>query len=90
MVNDTTSNETFTANTWRLTFLVIVEILGACTLILSAHHLFMLVLHLNDTVCTPATRFKVTFLFILDFCTAVIGIITLSALLGSWVELCQR
>jgi len=87
-MEEDTSHE-LTANTWRLTILVLVNILGACTLLMSAHHLFMTVFHLEDTVCTPEKRFKLTALFILDFCVAILSIIGLTSLLGGWLELCQ-
>jgi hypothetical protein len=81
-------SESLTANTWRLTILVIVEFLGSCTLLVSAHHLFMYVLHLEDTIVIPTTKFRIAILFLCDFCTAVLAVIALSALLGSWIELC--
>jgi Kef-type K+ transport system membrane component KefB len=78
-----------TANTWKLTLLVIVEILGGCTLLVSAHHLFMTIFHLPTLECSPEQRFKLTALFILDFCVVILSIIGLSAVLGSFFEVCQ-
>lgn len=80
--------QSITVNTWRLTFLVVVEILGSCTLLVSAHNLYMCILHLEDTVVTAETKFRIVILFICDFCTAIITILGLTALLGSVIELC--
>lgn len=74
---------------WKLTLLVVIEFLGACTLLTSAHHLYMYMLKLEDTVITDETKFRVVVLFVCDFCTVIIALIGLSTLLGAWIPLCS-
>lgn len=76
-------------NSWQLTAFVIVEVLGACTLLASAHHLCMIGLQLDTTTCTPDTRFRLTALFVFDICVCILSLIGLTQLLSGFFTLCQ-